>query len=267
MKTVLPHDAIPTPLDEIRVRILNCQAIRLAGPVWWRSDNNRVPYWRLYWNKTAGAALIVNKRRIPLLPDKIYLVTPDTVTCNRRRCALDHYFIHFVADAPYDHVAPGVIDYPATPELTAAFAHLQELADAGQRQRQLQSTRMLFLCYHALSMLPDDFFRTDYQDQRVRQAIACMHQNIACPADTATLAHAAGMHPTAFIRLFKKSTGLAPHAFYQIRRVEEACRLLHSTDHKLDDIAAATGFYDRFHFSRVFSKIRGMTPAQFRRKR
>ncbi len=267
MKTALPYDAMPTPLDEIRVRILNCQAIRLSGPVWWRSDNNRVPYWRLYWNQTAGAALIVNQRRISLLPEKIYLVTPDTVTGNRRRRELDHYFIHFVADAPYDHVAPGVIDYPATPEILAAFEHLAELPRAGPRQRQALSTRMLFLCYYALSMLPDNFFRTDDQDRRVRQAIACMHQNIACPADTAMLARAAGMHPTAFIRLFKKNTGLAPHAFYQIRRVEEACRLLHSTDQKLDDIAGATGFCDRFHLSRVFSKIRGMTPAQFRRKR
>lgn len=265
MKNRLPSKHTPMRLPDIRVRVLTCQAIRLTGKVSWRTSNHCVPYWRLYWNPAAGATLMTEQAQIPLTPDKIYLVTPDTVTSNWRACALDHYFIHFIADAPFDHVTPGVIDYPAAPALTAAFMQLRGLPEAAPPRRQLRSANILFLCYYALSMLPEGYIQANRIDQRVQKAIACMHKNIAQPVDTATLALAAGMHPTAFIRLFKKCTGLTPHSFYRKHRVEEACRLLHSTEQKIDDIAMAAGFCDRYHFCRVFKKIRGITPAQFRR--
>jgi transcriptional regulator GlxA family with amidase domain len=33
----------------------------------------------------------------------------------------------------------------------------------------------------------------------------------------------------------------------------------------VEQIAEATGFWDRYHFSRVFKQVRGMGPAEFRR--
>jgi AraC-like DNA-binding protein len=268
MNKRLPRNAIPTPLDEIRLRIFNCQAIRLSEPTkWWHSDNYAVPYWRLYWNKTAGAALIFDSRRVELLPDQIFLVIPNTITAKRCRHPLDHYFVHFVADPPYDRVRPGIISFPATPELTNTLRQLSDLVAVEPHRKKLLSVRILFLCYFALSKVPEELIHAGYRDQRALRAIACMDHNMAHPVGNAELAQTAGMHPTAFIRMFKKQIGMSPQSFYQIRRIEEACRLLHSTDHKLDDIATATGFYDRFHFSRVFKKIRGITPAQFRRKR
>ncbi len=267
MKNRLTRDAIPTPLDEIRVHIFNCQAIRLSEPAkWWHSENYSVPYWRLYWNSTPGAALIHNSSRIELTPDQVFLVIPNTITAKRCRHPLDHYFVHFVADPPYDRALPGIISFPVTPELTDAFQQLPELITAEPHRRKSGSTRILFLCYYALSKVPAEHIKEEYRDQRIERAIACMDANIAYPSDNTELAGISGMHPTAFIRLFKERIGMSPQAYYQIRRIEEACRLLHLTTMKMDDIAKKTGYYDRYHFSRIFKKIRGMTPTQFRRK-
>ena len=54
--------------------------------------------------------------------------------------------------------------------------------------------------------------------------------------------------------------------FVRARRIELAGVLLHNSAKKIEEIAAATGFCDRYHFSRVFKRLRGMGPAEFRRR-
>ncbi len=63
-----------------------------------------------------------------------------------------------------------------------------------------------------------------------------------------------------FARLFKQSTGLAPHQ-YQIRcRVERAKELLQQGEMTIADIATQVGFYDQSHLSRHFKRIVGVSP-------
>ena len=49
------------------------------------------------------------------------------------------------------------------------------------------------------------------------------------------------------------------------QRVERACVLLHATGNSIEQIAEATGFCDRYHFTRVFTRLRGVSPAAFRK--
>ena len=48
-------------------------------------------------------------------------------------------------------------------------------------------------------------------------------------------------------------------------RVQEAQRLLSTTQLSLGAIAAATGFYDQSHFTKRFRKVTALTPLQYRR--
>jgi transcriptional regulator GlxA family with amidase domain len=48
-------------------------------------------------------------------------------------------------------------------------------------------------------------------------------------------------------------------------RINAACQLLSSTDLPIAVIAVQTGFYDQSHLNKQFTKIKGSTPAQYRR--
>jgi AraC-like DNA-binding protein len=69
-----------------------------------------------------------------------------------------------------------------------------------------------------------------------------------------------------FVRAFRKSTGLPPHRWLVVRRVN-LCKDLLVADRRrpLADIALACGFADQSHFTRTFSRIAGMTPGAWRR--
>jgi AraC family transcriptional regulator len=78
------------------------------------------------------------------------------------------------------------------------------------------------------------------------------------------LASVAHLSPYHFARLFKNDTGLPPHQFVVVRRIERAKQLLRQRDRfSLADIAAEVGFSSQSHFTRHFKRLVGVTPKRF----
>lgn len=82
----------------------------------------------------------------------------------------------------------------------------------------------------------------------------------------AGMARRAGMGETAFRAAFQRLTGRPPRAWLEQRRFERARHLLLSTDRPIARIAAACGYDDPFHFSRVCRRLTGQSPRNLRRQ-
>jgi AraC family transcriptional regulator len=68
-----------------------------------------------------------------------------------------------------------------------------------------------------------------------------------------------------FARQFKATTGLPPHQYVILRRVERAKQLLQGGgDLSLAEVAAHAGFSDQSQFTHHFKRLLGVTPGQFR---
>jgi AraC family transcriptional regulator len=67
-----------------------------------------------------------------------------------------------------------------------------------------------------------------------------------------------------FAHQFKRATGLPPHQYVIMRRVERAQHLLRRGDLSLAEVAARAGFPDQSAFCRHFKRLLGVTPGQFR---
>ena len=63
---------------------------------------------------------------------------------------------------------------------------------------------------------------------------------------------------------FPERTGFSPMGFVIHLRLQEACRLLATSDRKLADIAACVGYDDVFYFSRLFKKHLALSPTEYR---
>lgn len=81
-------------------------------------------------------------------------------------------------------------------------------------------------------------------------------------ADLAAMVHTSPFH---FSRTFKAATGLAPHAFVTMRRMELSKALLAGTELPLFEVALRAGYQTQAHFSGIFRKRVGTTPRAFRR--
>jgi AraC family transcriptional regulator len=67
-----------------------------------------------------------------------------------------------------------------------------------------------------------------------------------------------------FVRRFRAVTGISPHRYLIMRRIERAKQLLSRSSMSLADIALQVGFSSQSHFSQAFHAATGHTPSQFR---
>lgn len=79
------------------------------------------------------------------------------------------------------------------------------------------------------------------------------------------LAQTAGVHPSHLVEVFRTHQQCTPGEFIRRVRVEHAIQLMTDARRSLADIACNAGFTDQSHFTRVFKRATGLTPAQYRR--
>jgi AraC family transcriptional regulator len=91
-----------------------------------------------------------------------------------------------------------------------------------------------------------------------------MQANLAEATRLEELANLADVSQFHFCRSFKQSTGLPPHRYMLQLRIEEAKRLLKKSRMAISEVANRLGFSDQSHFTMVFRKLVGTTPARWR---
>ena len=67
-------------------------------------------------------------------------------------------------------------------------------------------------------------------------------------------------------RVFKEQFGLSVTSYLVQLRLTQAKRLLRFTDWSMEAVAAECGLHDANYFARLFKKIEGITPGEYRRR-
>lgn len=80
------------------------------------------------------------------------------------------------------------------------------------------------------------------------------------------LANLTGLSPAHFATRYRKLTGVAPIQHFLHLKVEQACQLLDTTDLSLLAISNELGYDDSYYFSRLFKKVMGQSPRNYRCK-
>jgi len=74
------------------------------------------------------------------------------------------------------------------------------------------------------------------------------------------------LNPNYVSQLFKKEIGLNYTEYLTKIRFDFACKLLKESDLSIQQISEKSGYNDYFYFTRVFKRLAGMTPSEFRSK-
>ena len=98
----------------------------------------------------------------------------------------------------------------------------------------------------------------------VNEVLEYMNKHFREEIPVESLPKMSRMSRSSFLRTFRNVAGTTPLQ-YQLRlRINYACRELQETDEPVTHIAFRSGFTDSNYFTRVFHKMVGMTPRQYR---
>jgi AraC-like DNA-binding protein len=85
------------------------------------------------------------------------------------------------------------------------------------------------------------------------------------PLSLSDLASVAGLSRMHFAAQFRATTGYRPHDYVLYQRIENSKAMLSATDMPLVEVALTVGFQAQAHFSTVFKRMTGESPARWRR--
>jgi AraC family transcriptional regulator of arabinose operon len=142
--------------------------------------------------------------------------------------------------------------------------HHLELMENVENLVYANSRFYTFLCSFRLTVLSS---KRHAKKDGVIQSIEYMRENIHGNVTLKDLAKAAGLSVSHYCALFKKKTMQSPLSLYTSMKVQRACQMLQDKDQTIKSIAYSLGFFDQYHFSKVFKQIMGASPKHFKNQR
>jgi len=151
------------------------------------------------------------------------------------------------------------------PAITRALLRLQssfQTGSAGDLEcAYVDATRRLL----EIAMMPPTCPATStFHHPRMRRALEFIHESFVEPIPLDLLASRAGLSKYYFARSFRAMTGLAPHQYQTLLRLQAARRLL-ELGASVEAAASDFGFSDAPHLTRMFGSWLGVTPAAWAR--
>ena len=160
------------------------------------------------------------------------------------------------------------VSFPGGAEIGRAFRRLWQIYDT---VREYTARRLLLreAVLHLLTLLIDspDANCPERDDDVIEALMAEMRNEPARDWTIDELTRRAAMSAPKLNHLFKRRTGIPPHAFLVSCRMAAAKERLTTTKASVTDIAQHLGFPSAQHFATQFKRETGMTPREWRARR
>lgn len=138
--------------------------------------------------------------------------------------------------------------------------------EKGYRTENLLYANMHFWSFLAHCIYPEAELAVAPSHSATDLAIAFMRKNLHKMLTLQQMANAANLSQSHFSALFKANTGFSPIEYFNQLKVQDACQYLLFTTLRIKEIAARLGMDDPYYFSRLFTKVMGMSPNQYRER-
>jgi AraC-like DNA-binding protein len=195
--------------------------------------------------------------------------TAHTYTADRQK-PWSLYWVHYARKLAATYTEFLGLNEPVAPigvhpRLLADFEALFALRNAGRNERAFVHAasvlKAMLTDIAALTVAYGNSRGTRIDLDLIQQM---MHRQLDRDLSLDDLAQAANLSKFHFARKFKQLTGNAPIPHFIHLKMQHACQLLDTTQEPIKRIANRAGYNDPQYFSRLFKRVIGVSPQQYR---
>lgn len=104
-----------------------------------------------------------------------------------------------------------------------------------------------------------------YTVEKINNAVKYFNEHYNEPISIDDYAKKEHFSTSYFIRNFKLYTGITPNQYILSRRIYNAEGLLQNSPYNITEIAQIVGYDNPLYFSRIFKKMKGLSPSEYRK--
>lgn len=257
---------------------------------WWNFKNIISPFYRLYYIESGEARVGVGGVWYDLRPGQLFLIPKFTYHSYECHDTMSHYYICFFDDLnqngllrpdklvfqikaePYDfalvrrfmQLNPGMELVNVDPKVYTRTIY-GKISVQSQARDGMES-------YGILMQLFSRFITRESMGQYVESAangkfdgiMNYIHSHLDRRITLSELAGRACLTTGHFSKVFKQVMGTTPCLYVQNRRIKQAQTLMLTTDMTISQVAEAVGIFNPAQFTRLFTKITGRKPKDYR---
>lgn len=149
-------------------------------------------------------------------------------------------------------------------ELEAAYFNSRVMSNTEHESM----VKLLSIFAQHLSMISNQLLLLEENSESplIRKAVQYIHDHLSEELCLEEVAKAANMSSFYFCKMFKKEKGINFTDYVSRARIEKAKNLLLNPNLRISEIAYEVGFQSLTHFNRVFKKVVGCSPTNYRAK-
>lgn len=221
--------------------------------------------------------LEINKKKVEVSPSQFIAIpanTPHKYAANTNK-PWTIYWIHFKGEISafiIDLILQNSENYKPylsyNEDRIKLFEDIYYNLEKGYSDDTLRYVNMIFSHFLSSLIYEDKFnqLEENTDDTMVEKTISFMQDNISKILRLDELAALANLSTSHFSALFRAQTGYAPIEYFNQLKVQKACQYISFTAMSIKSIAISLGIEDQYYFSRMFTKLMGNSPNEYRKK-
>ncbi len=274
--------------------LLNVDHVNLDSK--WNYKNVISPYFRIYLIDEGIGEIRNASAKISLEPGYLYIIPSFTLCDLVCHDYLSQYFVQFFEESSDGislfennrsvvkvkateidilnfrrllEINPGRgINRSDNPRIYEKNIYYKEYQELNNRQSMSTFTEthgiLLQFVSRFLTQTTFKYMDTGSVPAKILNIISYIQLNLNHDLSVTHLAQRVNLHTEYFSRLFQRHTGERPVKYVNEKRIERAQYLMVTTQMTFTEIAVQTGFENVFYFSKIFKKITGMSPRNYK---
>lgn len=148
-----------------------------------------------------------------------------------------------------------------------AMKQALECFDASETQKLKCSAWLMIILGEFISAesASKDLQRLSVKKRLIRSLLIYMNNNFSLDLNAEMIARENGISVRSLNSIFAEMVGMPPIQYLNTYRIAIACEKLQTSDANIAEVATWSGFSDQLYFSRVFKKIKGVSPRDYKK--